>query len=343
MFSEWNIRIWDYTFISPQWLWLLLGIPLYWIYYILSGKVRKEDVIFVFVADEQTKQEQTTVRYVKYFQQLLLTAVSSLLIIAIAKPYLTSKKEEEIIENNLGIDIMIAMDISVSMLARDFSPNRLEVSKKVAKQFIDNRRGDRIGLVVYEGEALTICPSTFDYEIIKSGIDKLEPGKLAPGTAIGLGLGTAVTRIAEDTLSSKVIILLTDGVNMQTDITPIEAAKLARHEGIKVYTIGVGTTGVALYPEQTEFGIRYVESEVEIDEALLKEIAQVTGGKYFRATDENSLKEIYDEIGKLEKKEIRNPQFYDASLVSFLPFINWTFLLLLIYWLIQLFYFKRYA
>lgn len=225
------------------------------------------------------------------------------LVIAMARPQLTLKEEEV---NANGIDIMLVIDLSSSMLAQDFQPDRLEVSKRVASDFVEKRPYDRIGLAVFAGEAFTQCPLTTDHRIIKEFLAGLECGVLEDGTAIGMGLATGVNRLKDSKVKSKIAILLTDGVNNAGYIQPITAAEIAQEYGVKVYTIGVGTIGDALTPVSRRSDGRYIfgMARVEIDEPLMKRIAEMTGGLYFRATTEQSLEEIYDQIDKLEKTEI---------------------------------------
>ncbi|MBK7480261.1 MAG: VWA domain-containing protein [Bacteroidales bacterium] len=230
----------------------------------------------------------------------------SLLIIVLARPQSTDRFQDVSTE---GIDIILALDISGSMLARDFKPNRLEASKNVATEFISGRPYDRIGLVVFSGETFTQCPLTTDHAVLINLMREIESGMIEDGTAIGMGLANAVTRIKDSEAKSKVIILLTDGVNNRGEIAPATAAGIAKTFGIRVYTIGVGSMGMAPYPVQTPFGTQYQNMPVEIDEEILKEIAGSTGGRYFRATDNNKLVEVYSEIDKLEKSKIDVRQF----------------------------------
>ncbi|MFT7378112.1 MAG: Ca-activated chloride channel family protein, partial [Sphingobacteriales bacterium] len=224
------------------------------------------------------------------------------LIIALARPQKTENNEKISTE---GIDIILAMDVSTSMLARDFSPDRLGASKKVASDFIKSRPNDRIGLVVFGGESFTQCPLTSDHNVLQNILKDVQSGLIADGTAIGMGLATSVDRLKESKSKSKVVILLTDGENNRGFIDPLTAAEIAQTFGIRVYTIGVGTMGRAPYPFKTRTGQTIMQDvEVKIDEALLKEIAEMTGVKYFRATNEKSLREIYGEIDKLEKTKI---------------------------------------
>jgi Ca-activated chloride channel family protein len=242
------------------------------------------------------------------------------LTIALARPQSTSTGEQV---NTEGIDIVLAYDISGSMLAEDFRPNRIEAAKKVADDFIDGRPNDRVGLVVFAGESFTQCPMTIDHSVLKNLLKEIKSGMIEDGTAIGMGLATAVSRLKESKAKSKVIILLTDGVNNRGFIDPMTAAGIAQSFGIRAYTIGVGTQGMAPYPFQTPFGIQYQNVPVEIDESLLQKIAEQTGGKYFRATDNRKLKAIYEEIDKLEKTKIEvlqfhkhKEEFYSAAMIA---------------------------
>ncbi|QQS30348.1 MAG: VWA domain-containing protein [Sphingobacteriales bacterium] len=228
-------------------------------------------------------------------------AVFVLLVIALARPQ--NKFAEEKI-NAEGIDIVLSIDISGSMLARDFEPDRLGAAKQVALEFIKSRKYDRIGLVVFAGESFTQCPATTDHQVLNTLLQQIESGMIEDGTAIGMGLATAVSRLKESKAKSKIIILLTDGVNNSGFIDPLTAAETALQTGVKVYTIGVGTRGYAPYPVQSFFGIQYQKMPVEIDETLLQKISEMTGGRYYRATENSSLRQIYDEINKLEKTKI---------------------------------------
>ena len=204
---------------------------------------------------------------------------------------------------------MLSMDISGSMLAQDLKPNRLEAAKDVAASFINGRPNDNIGLVVFSAESFTQCPLTTDHAVLLNLFKDIQSGMIQDGTAIGLGLANAVSRIKDSQAKSKVIILLTDGSNNAGEIAPVTAAEIAKTFGVRVYTIGVGTQGMAPYPFQTAFGVQYQNIPVEIDEATLKQIAAITGGQYFRATDNASLKEIYAEIDQMEKTKISVQEF----------------------------------
>lgn len=239
--------------------------------------------------------------YLRHVPFVLRLAAVAVLIIILARPQSTNSWQNTSTE---GIDIMLAMDISSSMLGQDLKPNRLEASKDVAAAFITGRPNDNIGLVVFAAESFTQCPLTTDHTVLLNLFKDIQPGMVQDGTAIGLGLANAVSRIKDSQSKSKVIILLTDGMNNAGEIAPMTAAEIAKTFGIRVYTIGVGTKGLAPYPVQTAFGIQYQNLPVEIDEPTLKQIAATTGGQYFRATDNSSLKEIYSEIDKMEKTKI---------------------------------------
>ena len=230
----------------------------------------------------------------------------ALLIVVLARPQSTDSWSSSSTE---GIDIMLSMDISGSMLAQDLKPNRLEAAKDVAASFINGRPNDNIGLVVFSAESFTQCPLTTDHTVLLNLFKDIQSGMIQDGTAIGLGLANAVSRIKDSQAKSKVIILLTDGSNNAGEIAPVTAAEIAKTFGVRVYTIGVGTQGMAPYPFQTAFGVQYQNIPVEIDEATLKQIASITGGQYFRATDNASLKEIYAEIDQMEKTKISVQEF----------------------------------
>ena len=252
---------------------------------------------------EGVKKAPRTLRYwLRHLPFALRCAAFALLVVALARP---QDVEEQSRTNAEGIDIMLSMDISGSMLARDFTPDRLSVAKEVAAEFIADRYGDRIGLAVFAGEAFTQSPLTTDKGTLQTMLARVRSGVIEDGTAIGNGLATAINRLRESDAKSKVIILLTDGVNNRGEIAPLMAADIAADMGIKVYTIGVGTIGQAPYPAIDMFGnMTYQMAEVEIDEPTLEEIASRTGGKYFRATDKAKLKAIYDEINELEKSKV---------------------------------------
>ncbi|MCX7986306.1 MAG: VWA domain-containing protein [Bacteroidales bacterium] len=258
-------------------------------------------------------------RHLAFALQLLSMAM---IITALARPQSTNKWRNITTE---GIDIVLTLDISGSMLAADFKPNRLEAAKEVGAEFIAGRPNDRIGLVVFAAESFTQCPLTTDHATLLNLMKNIKMGMINDGTAIGMGLATAVNRLKDSKSPSKVIILLTDGVNNQGSIAPITAAEIAKTFGIRVYTIGVGTRGMAPYPVQTPFGTQYQDMEVEIDEPLMQQIAQITGGKYFRATNNQKLREIYKEIDKMEKNRVevkeykrRDEEYFAFGLAAFI-------------------------
>lgn len=228
------------------------------------------------------------------------------LVIALARPQSSNSWQTYTSE---GIDIVLGLDISTSMLARDFSPDRLEAAKEVATKFILERPQDRIGLVVFAGESFTQCPLTTDQAVLVNLLREVQSGMIEDGTAIGLGLANAVNRLKDSPAKSKVVILLTDGVNNRGAIAPVTAAELAKTYGIRVYTIGVGTYGEAPYPIPSPFGVQLQNMRVEIDEDVLRQIATVTGGQYFRATDNSKLEQIYKEIDQLEKSKMEVKHF----------------------------------
>jgi Ca-activated chloride channel homolog len=260
------------------------------------------------------------------------------LIVALARPRghigMTEVKREV-------VDIQLALDISISMKAKDFSPDRLGVSKKIAAEFIEGRPNDRIGLVIFSGESFTQCPATLDHEVLQILLSKIETGMLVDGTAIGAGLGTAVARLKDSESISKVVILLTDGVNNSGNIAPSTAAEIAKTFGIRVYTIGVGKKGSALSPVamNPNGSLVFGMAPVEIDEDLLKDIASQTGGKYFRAENEQALKGIFDEIDTLEKTLIQDKEFYVRPDL-FWPVVAFAAFLILLEWILRLFWFK---
>lgn len=288
-------------FANPTYLYLLLLlIPIIgWYIYKLSKSQASLQVSSTEVFDiPGTSSWKVWLRHVPF---VLRTVAIAVLVVILARPQSTNSWQNSSTE---GIDIVLAMDISTSMLAQDLKPNRLEASKDVASSFINGRPNDNIGLVVFAAESFTQCPLTTDHAVLLNLFKDIQPGIIQDGTAIGLGLANAVSRIKDSQAKSKVIILLTDGVNNTGEIAPVTAAEIAKTFGVRVYTIGVGTQGEAPYPFQTAFGIQYQNVPVEIDEQTLKQMAATTGGQYFRATDNASLKEIYSEIDKMEKTKI---------------------------------------
>jgi len=293
------------TFSDPSFLYLLLIVPASIAFYVL--KQHKASASLRMPGLKPLEKTGTTIRnYLQHFLFAIRMTAVLLLIIVLARPQFTDKFQDVSTE---GIDIILTLDISGSMLARDFKPDRLEASKDVATEFISGRPYDRIGLVVFSGESFTQCPLTTDHAVLINLLREIQSGMIEDGTAIGMGLANAVNRIKDSDAKSKVIILLTDGINNRGEIAPATAAGIAKTFGVRVYTIGVGTQGTAPYPVQTPFGMQYQNMPVEIDEAILKDIAQTTGGRYFRATDNDKLVQVYSEIDKLEKSKIDVKQF----------------------------------
>lgn len=304
----------------PHLLWLLV-IPalliVHYIYLELCGRrphLRVSDIRYWKAGGK------SVLSYLRHAPMLLRTVALSMIIIAIARPRSSSKMDKIDTE---GIDIVLAMDVSTSMLARDFTPDRISAAKDIAIEFISQRPSDRIGIVVFAGESYTQCPLTTDRATLINLMKEIQTGLIEDGTAIGNGLATAVARMQGSDAKSRVVILLTDGVNNRGEITPQTAADIAKTYGIRVYTIGVGANGTAPYPVITPWGVQMQDVEVEIDEDLLKGIAETTGGRYFRATDNTKLSEIYSEINKMEKARttidsfpVYKELFMDFALVS---------------------------
>ena len=298
----------NFIFINTEFFFLLLIPIALLIWYFFKSKKNTGEIVFSDLHSlEKTKTIKNKLIHLTY---LFKICALILLIIALARPQSSTNWEESTTE---GIDIILSMDISGSMLAEDLKPNRLAASKEVAMDFISKRANDRVGLVIFSGESFTQCPLTTDHNVLINLFKDVKSGMVEDGTAIGMGLATAVNRLKESDAISKVIILLTDGVNNKGVVAPFTAAEIAKKFGIRVYTIGVGTEGYAPYPFQTPFGIQYQDVEVQIDEETLQNIATVTDGKYFRATNNSKLKEIYKDIDKLEKSKIEVTEFHKRS------------------------------
>jgi len=297
-----------YRFANPEFLYMLVIIPLlvYWYWkrqQKISGKIRFSDVNIVKQVGQTLKQR---LRHGLFLLRLLFIM---LIIVAFARPQSGSKMHETSTE---GVDIILALDVSSSMLAEDFKPkNRLIAAKQVAEEFIQGRQNDRLGMVIFAGESFTQCPLTLDYGVLLTLLREINVADQEwDGTAIGMGLINAVNRLRDSKAKSKVIILLTDGVNNRGEIDPITASNIAAALKIKIYTIGAGSRGTALYPvDDPILGRRFVPMQVEIDEEVLKKIAANTGGRYFRATNTEKLAQIYQEIGELEKTKIEVKEF----------------------------------
>jgi Ca-activated chloride channel family protein len=297
-------------FINKQMFWLLLSIPLAILWYIL--KYKKQTAAFKISSVKGFKASKSWLPKLKHAMFVFRLLALILIITALARPQTVDVSSKT--KTTRGIDIVMAIDVSASMLAKDLKPNRLDALKNVAAEFIQGRPNDRIGLVEYAGESYTKTPITSDKSIVLSSLRDIKYNTIiSGGTAIGMGLATAVNRIKDSKAKSKVIILLTDGVNNSGFIDPNTASELAVEYGIKTYTIGIGTNGMALSPVRilNDGSFEYRRVKVEIDEALLKEIADVTGGQYFRATNNKKLKEIYKEIDKLEKTDVEEFKFYN--------------------------------
>ena len=313
------------TFHNPGYLFLLLLlIPI--IYWYIKEMHKADASLQISSLQNLTKfpkSKRIKIRHLPFILRLLTVIF---LIVAIARPQSTNSLRNETTE---GIDIMIALDISGTMLAEDLKPNRLEASKAVATEFILSRPNDNIGLVIFAAESFTQCPLTTDHDVLINLFKGVQYGMIEDGTAIGLGLANAVNRIKDGKAKSKVIILLTDGSNNRGDIAPVSAAEIAKTFGIRVYAIGVGSHGMVRVPVPTPLGMQYQLMESEFDEQTLKDIANITGGKYFRATDNLRLRNIYQEIYQLEKTKIRvreyskkNEMFYIFALAAFVCLIS---------------------
>jgi Ca-activated chloride channel homolog len=287
-------------FANPVFLYLLLLLPA--IGYYLWWRRKKMTVVLQFSSLKAFQNIPRSLRErLRHVPLVLRLSAIAFLIIAMARPQSVSDKQNISTE---GIDIVLELDISGSMLAEDFNPNRIEAAKQVASEFVDGRANDRIGLVVFSAESFTQCPLTTDYLVLKNLLREVKNGMIADGTAIGLAIANGVNRLKDSKAKSKVMILLTDGVNNRGEIDPITAARIAATYRIRIYTVGVGAQGEAPYPVQTPFGIRRQMVPVDLDEKGLTQVADMTGGKYYRATDNRKLKAIYKEIDQLERTKI---------------------------------------
>lgn len=314
------------TFLHPELLWLLLLLPVLLIVYIVWRRRQQASlrVPSLFFLSEVRGGLRVYLRHSLFALRLLALG---LIIVALARPQSSSSWSEDRVE---GIDIMLTMDISTSMLAMDFQPNRVEAAKEVAMRFIANRPNDNIGLVVFAGESFTACPLTQDHATLINRLREMTPGMIEDQTAIGSGLATAISRLKDSKTKSKVIILLTDGANNTGNISPKMAAELAKTFGISIYTIGVGSgAGEAPYPIQTALGVVVRNMPVDLDEPTMRQIADVSGGAYFRATDNESLSAIYQKIDQLEKTKL-STRNYHTTYEEFFVFVLAAALLLLL-------------
>ena len=325
-------------FASIKILWGLLVVPLLIAYYIWRERQGGASII-ISTTDALRTAPRTLRYYLRHIPFSLRTVALVLLIIAAARP---QSVEHETKTTTEGIDIVMALDISGSMLARDFKPDRLTSAKRVASEFVATRTGDRIGLVVFAGEAFTQSPLTTDQSSLQTLLGRIKSGVVEDGTAIGNGLATALNRLRESDSKSKVVILLTDGVNNRGQISPLTAAEIAKELGVKVYTIGVGRNGEAPYPLFDERGreVQTVTMKVEIDEEILRKIASETGGEYFRATDELSLIKIYEQINSMEKSRVERFELTHIN-EEYLIFVLWTLALLTLEFVLKYIVLKR--
>ncbi len=317
-------------FANPKLLWLLLLVPLAILWYVLRHKKQEASVRFSDLSG-LAKLPKSWKPYLRHLLFALKLAALALLIVALARPQSSSTNSTSNIE---GIDIVMAMDVSGSMLARDLKPDRLTAAKRVASDFVNDRSGDRMGLVIFSGESFTQVPLTTDHGVMLNMLAEMKNGLIDDGTAIGDGLATAISRLKDSEAISKVVILLTDGMNNAGSVDPYTAAEMAKLFGIRVYTIGVGSYGTAPYPVQTPFGTQIQQMRVEIDEKLLTTIANSTGGRYYRATSNQKLDEIYTEIDKLERSKIEVTEFRRLH-EEFYPLVAWALALLLLEFLLR--------
>ncbi len=299
----------DISFAYPWVLYFLLAIPFLIAWYFWKGRKKQAAISYsslkIFEKIPATFRER--LRHLPFVLRMLALIF---LLIALARPQNYSAGQSI---NAEGIDIAMVLDISGSMLAEDFKPNRLDAAKNVIDKFVSARTTDRIGLVIFSREAFTQCPLTIDYSVLRNLLGDIRTGMIEDGTAIGNGIANGINRLKDSDAESRVIILLTDGVNNAGEVDPISAAEIASTFGIRIYTIGVGTRGEAPYPVQTPFGTRYQMVPVEIDEAILKKIAEQTGGEYFRATNNRALEDIYNKIDKMEKTKIEITSYRNAK------------------------------
>ncbi|MEI7500773.1 MAG: VWA domain-containing protein [Bacteroidota bacterium] len=324
------------TFGNPGFLFLLLVIPVLAAWYFYRRKRYTADLQVSTI--EGFAMVGRNLKFYTYHGLYVLRLIAIiLLIIALARPQTSLSRQNISVE---GIDLIIALDVSGSMLAMDFKPDRLEASKDLAIEFIEGRPNDRIGLVIFSGETFTQCPLTTDHAVLKNLFRDIHSGMIDDGTALGDGLATAVNRLRGSKAISKVIILLTDGVNNMGSLDPRSAAEIAKLYGVRIYTIGVGSMGQAPYPVQTPFGMQTQMMEVKIDEALLMEIAKGTDGKYFRATNNDKLRSIYQEIDKMEKSKIDVTEFRKKN-EEFLPLVLLAFILIGLEMLLRYLYLRN--
>lgn len=331
-----------YDFLQPNCFYLLLLLPfLLWFLF----KLNRGRSFGIKYTNTNENQQKLFSSFVSIYRRLLMLVKAFLFvcfIVVLAQPFKIDKSEPPLDQSEYGIDLIFVLDVSLSMQAMDLKPNRLESAKKVIGNFVQKRKGDRIGLVVYSGEAYNACHKTTDHQLLISQLRQANGDGLIQGTAIGVGLGTGVTQLRGDSTSSKAIILLTDGKNNVGDIDPLEAAELAINEGVRVYTVGVGTNGYAPMPDMGLLGMGISYSQVEIDEEILKEISKKTGARYFRATDSESLKNIITEIDTIEKKLLNQNQPFIPLISTPEVFLVYILLLVLLTMVSDIFLFINY-
>lgn len=317
-------------FAHPSFFWLFLSIPLMVGWYIWKQQQLQGNLNVPTIRGFAVAKKSMLPKF-RHFAIVMRSLAVAALVVALARPQSSLSWQDSTTE---GIDIIIASDISGSMLAEDFKPNRLEAGKNIAIDFIKGRPDDRIGLVIFSGESFTQCPLTIDHSVLINLFGDIRNGMITDGTAIGMGLATAVNRLKGSPAKSKVVILLTDGSNNAGSIPPLTAAEIAKQFGVRVYTVGLGTNGFAPYPVQTPMGVQYQRMPVVIDEGTLSKIASITGGQYFRATNNETLKSIYAQIDKLEKAKIDVTQ-YRRKTEMFMPWAILALVLLSIEFLLR--------
>ena len=323
-------------FAHPEFFWLLLVVPVMAYFHFWRESRRTSDFRFPAVALLQSLDKTMRVR-LRHLPFVLRVLAVGLLVVVLARPQKFDAETKRKVE---GVDIILCMDMSTSMLAEDLKPNRVEAAKKVAQEFVQGRTTDRIGIVPFQAVSWTQCPLTTDISVVVNIIGDLRSGMVEDGTAIGMALATSLNRLRESEAKSKVVVLLTDGQNNRGELDPVTAGQAAQALGIRVYTIGVGTRGYAPYPIETVFGKRYQNVPVTIDEDMLKEIATLTGGKYFRATDEKILRQVYQEIDKLERTKIDVEEYRRVAEV-FSPYLLGALALLALELMLALWGFRK--
>lgn len=330
-----DISFLEYEYVYKEFLLLLLIIPALILWYVFK-EFRQAKAVNISSTTNFEKPTFNLWTWLKHINFSIFLLGVGLIIVAFTRPHDPKDVEEYRKKNIEGIDVVLAVDVSASMFAEDFKPNRLESAKKTAMAFIKNRPNDRIGIVAYEGEAYTQAPLTTDHNLLLQLLNDVQSGIVERGTAIGSGLITAVNRLYESEAKSKVIILLTDGENNRGDIDPLTAAQVAQEYGVRVYTIGVGKNGMAPYPVQNMFGTVTMQNiEVRIDEELLKEIAAITNGQYFRAENEKELNNIYATIDQLEKSKVRVLEFRTNPPEKFYGFLFFGLIAVLTYYILN--------